>query len=74
MGGMNWAKMEVRNDTGMEDIMKSEYRCLKCGAEWESRRGNRETKEGSVCGAAFKVGKKFHTCTGTLVNIGRSVR
>lgn len=48
--------------------MKSKFKCLICGAEWDSHRGNKKTQVGSICGSALRVGKnKFIICKGTLV-------
>lgn len=48
-------------------IPDSMFRCLKCGAEYDEKRGNKTTKVGQECGSLHFDGGHWTPCMGTLV-------
>lgn len=47
----------------------TKFKCDTCGAEWNDRRGNHNTKVGDICGAVKSDGTKYFPCKGKLVGI-----
>jgi hypothetical protein len=51
-------------------IPEPKFACNKCGAEWDSRRGNKTTKAGDTCKAVHGFEPPFTICDGTLRVVG----